>query len=413
MGPFGSDIKVENFVSEGVPVLNGSNLDGFKLSENKFKYVTKEKAKTFKKAIASRGDIVITHRGTLGQMSFIPENSKHAAYVISQSQFRVRLKTIRALPSFFVYYFHTPEGQRRLLAYKNHVGVPALAQATTNFRQIEIPLPILDVQKKIAKILLSLDDKIHLNNRINTELEAMAKTLYDYWFVQFNFPDAKGKPYKTSGGKMVWNEVLKREIPKGWEVKSLLDIADFTNGLACQKFRPTIGGAALKVIKIRDMKDGFSSEPEWVRADIPSKVVINNGDVLFSWSASLEVILWSGGIGALNQHIFIVTSSTYPKSFFYFQVLNYLQHFKMMAEIRKTTMGHITQEHLQQSKVAVPPVALTMQLDKLISPILNKQIASQVENHSLAALRDWLLPMLMNGQVRVRWADSSTKCTDR
>jgi type I restriction enzyme, S subunit len=281
----------------------------------------------------------------------------------------------------------------------NKSAVPGINR--NDLHEIQVPYVSVAYQKNIANLLFNIEAKIDLNKRINAELEAMAKTLYDYWFVQFDFPDANGKPYKTSGGKMVWNEVLKRDVPKGWEIQSLLSIANFTNGLACQKFRPAIGEAAIKVIKIRDMKEGFSTEPEWVRADIPAKVVINNGDVLFSWSASLEVILWSGGIGALNQHIFKVTSGTYPKSFFYFQVLNYLQHFKMMAEIRKTTMGHITQEHLQQSKVAVPPVALTMQLDKLISPILNKQITSQVENQSLAALRDWLLPMLMNGQVRV------------
>ena len=167
MGPFGSDIKVENFVSSGVPVLNGSNLTGFKLVEDEFKYVTEEKASTFKKAIARRGDIVITHRGTLGQISYIPENSKYDLYVISQSQFRVRLKSEKVDPAFFVYYFHTPEGQKRLLSFKNHVGVPALAQATTNFRKLEIPLPDLPTQRKIAAVLTALDAKIELNARIN------------------------------------------------------------------------------------------------------------------------------------------------------------------------------------------------------------------------------------------------------
>ena len=200
MGPFGSDIKVENFVLSGVPVLNGSNLSGFRLTEVEFKYVTKEKAKTYKKAIARRGDIVITHRGTLGQVSFIPDNSKYDSYVISQSQFRVRLKREKADPAFFVYYFYTDEGQKRLLSFKNHVGVPALAQATSNFRLLQIPLPDLSTQQNIAAVLSALDAKIELNQRINTELESMARTLYDYWFVQFDFPNQKGKPYKSAGG---------------------------------------------------------------------------------------------------------------------------------------------------------------------------------------------------------------------
>ncbi|MFM6221479.1 MAG: restriction endonuclease subunit S, partial [Dolichospermum sp.] len=217
MGPFGSDIKVDNYVNSGVPVLNGANVSGVKLIEDSFNYVTIEKAKSLKKANAKRGDIVVTHRGTLGQICYIPENSKFDKYIISQSQFRVTLKTELVDPKYFVYYFHTAEGQKRLLANKSYVGVPALAQATSNFRLINFPLPELKTQKKIASILSSLDDKIELNNRINSELENLAKTIYDYWFVQFDFPDENGTPYKSCGGKMVYNQELKREIPAGWE----------------------------------------------------------------------------------------------------------------------------------------------------------------------------------------------------
>ena len=401
MGPFGSDIKVDCFVDEGVPVLNGANLTEYKLVENSFRYVTKEKAKSFNKAIAKRGDIVITHRGTLGQISYIQNDSKFEEYVISQSQFKVRVNQKLVDPIYLVYYFHTNEGQRRLLANKCHVGVPALAQATTNFRLIEIPLPDLSIQHKIASVLSSLDSKIELNNRINAELEGMAKLLYDYWFVQFDFPNAEGKPYKSSGGKMIWNGELKREVPEGWEVGTLLDIADYANGLPCQKFRPD-GHEFLRVIKIREMNEGgFSDNSEQVKPDIPAKSIIENGDVLFSWSASLEVKIWTGGKGALNQHIFKVTSSKYPKSFYYFQLVNYLQHFKMMAENRKTTMGHITQEHLQQSRIAIPPKALTQELDKIIAPLFEMKIKNDIENERLSSLRDWLLPMLMNGQITI------------
>jgi type I restriction enzyme S subunit len=256
------------------------------------------------------------------------------------------------------------------------------------------------IQDGIAAVLSSLDAKIELNNRINAELEAMAKTLYDYWFVQFNFPNAEGKPYKSNGGKMVWNEELKREIPERWEVGSLLDIADYANGLPCQKYRP-IGKESLRVIKIKEMHEGFSSDTELVRPNIPQKAIIENGDVLFSWSASLEVQFWTGGKGALNQHIFKVTSEKFPKSFYYFQLINYLQHFKMMAEKRKTTMGHITQDHLEQSRVTLPTRLLAEQLEKILVPVFNKKKKNELENKTLSELRDWLLPMLMNGQVKV------------
>lgn len=401
MGPFGSDIKVDNFVNEGVPVLNGSNVSSIKLIETSFKYVTPEKSEALKKANAKRGDIVITHRGTVGQISYIPEDSKYDNYVISQSQFRVSLKRDLVDPIYFTYYFHTDEGQRRLLSFKSHVGVPALAQATTNFRLLEFPLISLPTQQKIAKVLSDLDSKIELNNKINAELEAMAKTLYDYWFVQFDFPDVYGKPYKTSGGKMVWKEELKREIPEGWEVGTLLDISTFTNGLACQKFRPNDNEDSYRVIKIREMGSGFTENSEFVSTNIPEKVIVYNGDILFSWSATLDVKIWTGGTGGLNQHIFKVTSKKYPKSYYYFELLNYLQHFKMMAELRKTTMGHITKDHLKESRITIPPMDLINKLDGIIKPILEKKVKLEKENQELASLRDWLLPMLMNGQVKV------------
>jgi len=268
---------------------------------------------------------------------------------------------------------------------------------------LKFRIPNKKQQDKVAKILSSLDSKIELNNKINDNLEHMAKTIYDYWFVQFDFPNAKGKPYKSNGGKMSWNDELKREIPdsKEWRVGTLLDIADYANGLPCQKFRPT-GEGFLHVIKIREMNEGFSANTEFVRTDIPGKAIIENGDILFSWSASLEVKIWTGGKGALNQHIFKVTSENYPKSFYYNQLLNYLQHFKMMAENRKTTMGHITQEHLKQSRIVIPPKELTLNLDKIIAPLFMKKINNEIENQQLASLRDWLLPMLMNGQVKVK-----------
>jgi restriction modification system DNA specificity subunit len=265
-----------------------------------------------------------------------------------------------------------------------------------------IPDLEIDEQIKIGKLLKSIDQKIQINNQINQELEAMAKTLYDYWFVQFDFPDQNGKPYKSSGGKMVYNPELKREIPEGWGVDSLWNIANFYNGLAMQKYRPdTNEDDYLPVIKIREMMNGFSKDTEKARLDIPTEAVVERGDILFSWSATLEVIIWGKERGALNQHIFKVTSDTYPKSFIYFELKSYLKVFKAIAELRKTTMGHITQDHLKQAKIVVPPIELISKLDAKLQPIMLKQQILENQNQELTQLRDWLLPMLMNGQVKV------------
>ena len=262
----------------------------------------------------------------------------------------------------------------------------------------------IEEQRRIATILNKLDCKIGLNRQINDNLEAMAKQLYDYWFVQFDFPNEEGKPYKSNGGAMVYNEKLKREIPQGWHCGTLLDIAKYTNGLACQKYRPTDDNK-LPVIKIKEMHDGLSTDTEWVRADIPDGIKVFDGDVLFSWSASLEVMLWAYGNGGLNQHIFKVTSKNgYPRSFYFYQLVHYIGVFKQMAEARKTTMGHITQDHLRQSTIALPPnVNIANKLEEKLCPIFNAIVKNSQEIMSITKQRDELLPLLMNGQASVNY----------
>jgi type I restriction enzyme S subunit len=181
---------------------------------------------------------------------------------------------------------------------------------------------------------------------------------------------------------MVYNPTLKREIPAGWEVKNLFYIANYYNGLACQKYRPSEGEASLPVIKITEMHNGFTSETERASSNIPTEAIIENGDVLFAWSASLEVMLWGLGKGALNQHIFKVTSNNgFPKSFYFYQLLEYVGHFKKIAEAKKTTMGHITKDHLEQSQIVVPPTTdMPNQLEEILEPIMDKIVSLSSES---------------------------------
>lgn len=303
----------------------------------------------------------------------------------------------------YIFYLLT---QKYITDYLHTIGENSVSSYPAinpnDLANLKFSIPNLKTQKSIAHILSTLDQKIAINNQINAQLEQMAKTLYDYWFVQFDFPNENGKPYKSSGGEMVYNDTLKREIPKGWEVKSLWSIAKYFNGLALQKYRPKNEyDDFLPVIKIREMNEGISANTEKASTEIPKEAIINDGDILFSWSATLDVKIWTQGKGALNQHIFKVTSNQYPKSFYYFELLNYLQHFKMMAELRKTTMGHITQDHLKQAFICIPSDALLSGLDQILSPIFQKIIILKKQNQQLTQLRDFLLPMLMNGQVGV------------
>ena len=323
-----------------------------------------------------------------------------------ESSFSGFLKRLRPVdkrivyPKFMAFYLRSPLFRRTII--NNTVMTLRASFNEAMFSYLAIMLPDFETQKKIGDFLYSLEKKKQINNQINQELEAMAKTLYDYWFVQFDFPDQNGKPYKSSGGKMVYHPELKREIPEGWGVDSLWNIANFYNGLAMQKYRPdTNEDDYLPVIKIREMMNGFSKDTEKARLDIPAEAVVERGDILFSWSATLEVIIWGKERGALNQHIFKVTSDTYPKSFIYFELKSYLKVFKSIAELRKTTMGHITQDHLKQAKIVVPPIELISKLDAKLQPIMSQQQILENQNQELTQLRDWLLPMLMNGQVKV------------
>ncbi|MCB1984432.1 MAG: restriction endonuclease subunit S [Burkholderiales bacterium] len=377
----GYDLPENRRIPGSYPVISSAGISGY---HNEYKV---------------DGQGVVTGRyGTLGQMYFIdgkywPHNT--ALYV----------RDFKGNDPKYVYYLLSCLGRIRT---SDKSAVPGVNRNELH----EMFVPVIEdkaTQVVIRKNLESIDTKIELNNRINAELEAMAKTLYDYWFVQFDFPfdfekgkfDANGKPYKTSGGKMVYDPILKREIPEGWEICSLWNIAKYFNGLAMQKYRPT-GEEYLPVIKIREMNEGFTESTEKARTDLPIEAIVNDGDVLFSWSATLDVKIWSQGRGALNQHIFKVTSDKYPKTFYYFELLNYLKHFKMMAELRKTTMGHITLDHLKQAKICLPPLEFLEYIDRFIEPIFNKNLMLEKENRTLSALRDWLLPMLMNGQVTVR-----------
>ncbi|MDD3043816.1 MAG: restriction endonuclease subunit S, partial [Methanosarcinaceae archaeon] len=197
MGPFGSDIKTSNFVSDGVPIIRGGNLVDGKFHDEDFVYLTEEKADSLKNSNAFPEDIVFTHRGTLGQVGLIPHDSKYPRYVVSQSQMRITCDKTKTDPKFVYYFFLSPIGQNELLSNTSTTGVPAISRPLSSLKKVIIPLPPLPVQKKIAAILSSLDDKIELNTRMNNVLEEIARALFRRWFVEFEFPNAEGKPYKS------------------------------------------------------------------------------------------------------------------------------------------------------------------------------------------------------------------------
>lgn len=214
-GPFGSNLKVSCFIPSGFPIIDGANLKSFKVTDNITKFVTEEKARSLHRAIAKRNDVIVTISGNVGQISYIPEDSKYEEYLVSQRQFRVTFDENRVHVPYLVYYFHTFEGQHKILSFANQVGVPALTQPLKNFRNIDINFPEIKKQVEIANILKSLDNKIEVNRRINDNLEQQAQALFKSWFVDF-------EPFKD--GEFEDSELGK--IPKGWKVISLNDACE-------------------------------------------------------------------------------------------------------------------------------------------------------------------------------------------
>ena len=379
MGPFGSDVKKEFYVDNGVPILNGSNLQGFKLKEDSFGYLTKEKADSLKKCNAHRGDIIVTHRGTLGQIVYVHVNSKYDRYVISQSQFRFRCKADLVDVQYLVYYFHTREGQYKILANASQVGVPALARATSTFRLIDIKLPPLDDQRRIASILSSLDRKIELNNKINADLEEMAQAIFKNWFVDF-------EPFKD--GKFVDSEL--GMIPEGWKVGTL---GDFCNVFTGKKNT----NQAIE----KGLYPFFSCAPE----PLASNDAIFNGKAIIiagNGSYTGRTMFYNGGFD-LYQRTYACTIREQDKEnlmiFFYHMMKQFFEPVKMGgtrgSSIPYIVMGDITQQKFPYSEERL------IRFSNIANSMMDRKLRIDKEISRLSTLRDTLLPRLMSGELEV------------
>ena len=388
MGPFGSDVKKEFYVKKGVPILNGSNLQGFKLQEDSFGYLTEEKAKTLKKCIAQKGDIIVTHRGTLGQIVYVPKNSKYDKYVISQSQFRFRCKKDLVDVPYLVYYFHTREGQHKILANASQVGVPALARATSTFRRIEICLPPLAIQRRIASILSSLDRKIELNNKINADLEEMAQAIFKNWFVDF-------EPFKD--GKFVDSEL--GMIPKGWKVGSPYEYVKVVYGAPYKSAKFNDNGEGLPLIRIRDLKN---CNPQFYTPEIlPQTEYVNMGDIVAGMDAEFVPHIWKGNTGLLNQRVCkLMPQQTSISNLFVLYLmkpeLEFVQSYKT-----GTTVSHLGKADIDKFVVVLPPLEVVEECSKILDSILQRIKNISAESRTLSTLRDTLLPRLMSGEIEV------------
>jgi len=399
MGPFGSNIRKENYKRDGVPIIRGLNLNAERFHDDDFVFLSEAKADELKSSNAFPEDIIFTAQGNVGQVGIIPKNAKYQRYVLSQNLMKITCDKKKVNPLFIFYFFRSNIGQHEILSRANTTGVPCISQPLTSLKSFTVPIPDLKIQNFAAKLLSDLDDKIQLNRKMNQTLEQIAQAIFKHWFIDFEFPNEEGKPYKSSGGEIIDSEL--EEIPKGWTLKPLDEIAEYLNGLALQKF-PAEGKKYLPVIKIRELKQGITDDSDKASPNINPEYVVNDGDIIFSWSGSLDVKIWCGGKGALNQHLFKVNSKKYPKWFYYLWTKYHLPKFIRIASDKATTMGHIQRQHLSESIVFVPPINLLNKFDKTFNPIIEKYILNELEARNLKTLRDTLLPKLISGKIRVK-----------
>lgn len=362
MGPFGSNIKTDCFVNSGIPVFNGSNLTGFETNDTALRYVTPEKANSLGNALASRGDIVITHRGTLGQVAMVPYDSKYPRYVISQSQFRIRCND-KVLPKFFVYYFHTREGQWRLLSNKTQTGVPALGRPTSTFRKLSMPLPTFEKQAKIVQVIDTIQKKIKNNSKLNGYLAVQCEAIAE----------------RATGENTVLESLCDLVTEKADCSEADFDTYVSTESLLPNKMGRQIASSLPQTGKVTVYQAGdiliSNIRPYFKKIWYADQAGTCSGDVLVFRAKQPE---WTGYLYSCLRN----------DSFFDF----------VMKGAKGTKMPRGDKKQMLTYEVSASPNQLVI---GFMASALKHISTANKESEHLAALRDALLPKLMSGEVDV------------
>jgi len=366
--------KDGGFVESGINYIKSDAVDyDGRIDRSKFVYISNEIHEKFKRSQLKSDDILFSMAGAfLGKIGLVtddmlPANTNQALAII-------RVDKSKAQTKFIQYFFR----QKNIIDFVNNLSGQS-AQPNINFQEIksiDINIPSIIEQNAIASVLSSLDDKIDLLHRQNKTLESLAETLFRQWFIE--------------------------EAQDNWEEKPLSEIAEFLNGVACKKYFPKNEIDKLPVLKIKELKNGISDLSDWATTDIDSEYIIENGDVIFAWSASLMVKIWDGEKCILNQHLFKVSSTEYPKWFYYWWCKHHLEEFISISASHATTMGHIKRGDLDVAMVKIPKDDELKHMNLMMKPLLDKKIENSKQIKNLEKLRDTLLPKLMSGEVRVK-----------
>ena len=380
-GPFGSNISSKFFVEDGVPVIRGNNLSETmdKFYDDGFVYITNEKADSLN-TYAIKDDLIFTAAGTIGQVGIINDKCKYEKYIISNKQLRARVDSNIVNPLYAYYWYSTPKMNTYIKMLNTGSTIPLINLSI--LKSLPIPVPNKETQDKIVDILSSLDDKIELNNEINKTLEEMAQSIFKRWFVDFEFPNEDGQPYKSSGGEMVESEF--GMIPKGWEVKELGELSLLKYGKMPKKEDIVdCGNPIFSGYKITGYhREYMFKEPQLI---VVARGVGGTGDVKFT----------PRNCFLTNLSIAVILDNKNIEEYLYY----YLKNANLRNLDTGSAQSQITITDLSKLKIILPTESILNRYHELTKTLLFNKESNQNENQCLIDLKELLLPKLMSGDI--------------
>lgn len=407
-GPFGSQLHAEDYVAQGIPCIMPANMKDNRVDLSNISFISDEDAQRLSKYLVKEGDIVYSRRGNVTLKALIRKNE--AGYFCGTGCLLLRPGNLLD-SDYLTYYLSTPKIQSWIISQAIGATMPNLN--TGILARVPFSGPEKAIQEKISSVLKAIDEKLELNNRINAELEAMAKTLYDYWFVQFDFPDANGKPYKTSGGKMEYNATLKREIPAGWSDSILGEFIGLERGVTYNKEDVTIqdNKDTIGVLRATNVTGNTVDIDDLIY--IPSckasaSQVLKKFDVVIVMSSGSKEHVGKNGVYYFEKpNAFgAFCSKITPVNKFRYFINTFLQSEWFKSYIKNQCMGtninNLTNTHITKCEIICPASDIAALFENKMMPIYSKLASNTQENSQLTKLREWLLPLLMNGQVTLK-----------
>jgi len=379
--------KGNDFTVTGIPFVMASDINNGVIGFGECKYITKEQADGLRKGFSLEGDVLLSHKATIGRTAIVPRTEFPYLMLTPQVTY-YRVLDKKVLDSRFLKYYFDSSSFQKTLGLWAGAGSTRAYLGITGQKYLPVRIPDINTQRQVADVLSAIDKKIELNNKINAELEAMAKLIYDYWFVQFDFPDANGKPYKSSGGKMVYNETLKREIPDGWEVAYFGECVAVRKGELITK--KTVKEGEVKVVAAGLNFSYYHSTSNYQK---------NTITVSGSGASAGFVNFWREPIFASD--CITVRGSTDAETVLALQYLRLIQSY-IFKQARGSAQPHVYPNDISGLKYLVAPTGLIEEFGNKVLSANEKIAVNDRENENLTDLRDWLLPMLMNGQVTVK-----------